>query len=75
MKKTVAIAIALILLLFSTGCAAAITSGEVVDKTFTPAHTQLVLIPVCITNGKTVTTHLVPYFYYYADRWDVTIRA
>lgn len=67
-----------ILLLFTTlltlvGCKGKITSGEVVDKNFTPAHTKMLIIPIVYTNGKTTQTILQPYFYYYPDVWEVTI--
>ena len=49
-----------ILLIFSilTGCSKAITEGEVISKEFTPAHTQIMFIPIVHTNGKHHTQHL-----------------
>lgn len=51
-----------ILLIFSilTGCSKAITEGEVISKEFTPAHTQIMFIPIVHTNGKTSYTTLKP---------------
>lgn len=56
------------------GCSTNITSGEVVDKTFTPAHVQTVIVPTHISNGKTSTTIMVPYTYYYSDTWRIKIQ-
>ena len=65
-----------ILLIFSilTGCSKAITEGEVISKEFTPAHTQIMFIPIVHTNGTTSYTTLVPFIYYYNDKWEVTIQ-
>ena len=65
-----------ILLIFSilTGCSKAITEGEVISKEFTPAHTQIMFIPIVDTNGKTSYTTLVPFIYYYNEKWEVTIQ-
>lgn len=57
-----------------SGCSNKITSGEVIDKTFTPAHTETRLIPVVRSNGKHSYTTLVPYIYHYPDTWKITIR-
>ena len=75
MKKAIAIILAAIISLSLLGCASKITSGEVINKSYTEAHTQMMLIPVVISNGKTMSTILVPYIYHYSDRWDVTIQA
>ena len=65
-----------ILLIFSilTGCSKAITEGEVISKEFTPAHTQIMFIPIVHTNGKTSYTTLIHFIYYYNDKWEVTIQ-
>ena len=57
-----------------TGCSKAITEGEVISKEFTPAHTQIMFIPIVHTNGKTSYTTLIPFIYYYNDKWEVTIQ-
>lgn len=75
MKKVIAIILVAIISLSLLGCASKITSGEVINKSYTEAHTQMLLIPVVISNGKTMSTILVPYIYHYSDRWDVTIQA
>ena len=72
MKKS--LAMILIMLLVVSGCGAKLREGEVYDKEFTPAHTAVMLIPVVRSNGKTSTTTLVPYIYYYPDDWSISIK-
>lgn len=75
MKRAVLVVLAVILLLGLSGCSGKITSGEVVEKNFTPAHSEVRLIPIVKSNGKSTSTRLVPFVYHYSDRWDVTIAA
>lgn len=75
MKRAVFAVLAVALLLVLSGCSGKITSGEVVEKNFTPAHSEVRLIPVVISNGKSVRTRIIPYVYCYSDRWEVTIAA
>lgn len=75
MKKKIAIVLATLLLVVGlSACGGMITSGEVIDKTYTPAHTQLMIIPVTISSGKSFTTVMVPYIYCYSDDWKITIQ-
>jgi len=48
--------------------------GEVYEKEFIPAHNQVMTIPIVITNGKTTSTILIPYMYYYSDTWVIRIK-
>ena len=73
-KKNCILFIVLFLVLTLTSCEDSITSGEVVTKTFKPAHTQLLMLPMSVYNGKSISTVLVPYTYYYSDSWEVTIQ-
>lgn len=75
MKRAVFAVLAVVLLLSISACRSKITSGEVVEKNFTPAHREVRLIPIFISNGKNSSTRLVPFVYHYSDRWDVTIAA
>lgn len=79
LRRTFALVLAALMLFafvsFLTGCSKKITQGEVVSKTFSPAHVQTMLVPVCISNGKTMTTHFIPYVYQYPDTWKITISA
>lgn len=75
MKKIIFLCAALLMLMLTfTGCVEKITEGEVVEKNFTPAHVQPRVIPVIISNGKTTTTTMIPYMYYYPDTWSITIQ-
>lgn len=65
----------LLFLLLLTGCGAEITEGEVIQKEFTPAYTQLLMVPVVRSDGKTTHTAMLPYVYFYSDKWTITIRA
>lgn len=75
MKRAVFAVLAVALLLVLSGCSGKITSGEVVEKNFTPAHSTSCIIPLVISNGKTSHVVYVPYTYHYSDRWEVTIAA
>lgn len=68
-----AVLLALAFLALLPGCAKKITQGEVIDKTFSPAHNEYRLIPIVISNGKTSTTYFMPYVYRYPDTWTITI--
>ena len=68
------IALLVLMFLLLVGCGAKITSGEVIDKKYTKAHTQVIMVPLVMSNGKTTTTTIIPYLYHYADRWEITIR-
>ena len=48
--------------------------GEVYEKEFKPGYTTTRLMPICVSNGKTVTTMLLPYIISYPDRWLVKIK-
>lgn len=51
-----------------------ITEGEVYEKEFIPAYNQMMIIPIVISNGKTTTTMMIPYMYYYPDSWVIKIK-
>jgi hypothetical protein len=70
MKRAVCLALLLVLL---SGCSRKITSGEVIEKSFTPAHSSVMMIPVVRTIGKVTSTTIIPYVYHYSDRYIVKI--
>ena len=72
MNKLLAVLISFVI--FLSGCGETITEGEVIEKNYTPAHIQTAIIPVVHSNGKTSYTTLIPFIYYYADKWTITIR-
>lgn len=62
------------LLFFMTNCTNMLKEGEVYKKEFKPSRTSTILMPVCVSNGKTIITILVPYIVSYPDRWLVKIK-
>ena len=75
MKKQITVIIlALALIASLAACGGKIKQGEVIDKAFTPAHSQLRIMPMCIYNGKTTTVIPIPYNVYYADKWEIKIQ-
>ena len=73
MKKIVCALMMLVLAAALAGCVEKITQGEVVDKQFTPAHTDIRIVPIVRSNGKTTTVTPVRFFYYYPDTYEITI--
>ena len=76
-KKLTAICLALLFLalpLLFSGCADKITEGEVVEKTFEPAHTAVRILPIIRSNGKTTHTTYVPFIYQYPDLYCIEIQ-
>lgn len=51
-----------------------ITEGEVINKNFTPAHSETSMLPIVTTDGKNISTIIVPYVYHYSDTYKITIR-
>lgn len=74
MKKIILIVIILLIAILLTGCSQEIRDGEVYNKEFKEAYTQVVMIPMTIYNGKTSTTMIIPYTYYYPDRYIIYIK-
>lgn len=72
-KRIISLLLAAVLIVLLAGCSEQIVKGEVVDKTFSPAHIRNALIPICISNGKTTMTYFIPYVYHYPDTWTITI--
>lgn len=75
MKKIVIITVLILIsLLVLTGCSSKITEGEVYQKEFKPEYTEVRIIPMCISNGKTMHTIMIPFTYRYPDRYIVYIK-
>ena len=75
MKRVMMAAVVLFLIVVTfSGCGHRLTEGEVYDKEFSAAHTQTMLLPMTIYNGKTSTTVLIPYTYHYPDTWTISIK-
>lgn len=63
-------------LLFLTmgGCSGPPPSGIVTSKRFIAAHTEIIMMPMTISDGKTTTTIMVPYTFFEPDRWTITVE-
>jgi hypothetical protein len=64
----------LCLLLMVVGCGEKLESGEVYEREFREAYTQMVIIPMIVSTGNSTTTMMIPYFFHYPDRWVIKIR-
>lgn len=62
------------LLALVIGCEPSLKEGEIYSKRFHPAHTDMILMPVTMSDGKTSSTTLVPMFFYYPDSYSVDIK-
>ena len=74
-KKTMCLLLAVMLAVMLSGCGEKITRGEVIDKKFTPCHSEVKFIYVVTSNGKTSSTKMIPYVYRYPDTYTITITA
>ena len=54
----------LALMLFLCGNEERLTEGEVYDKNFTAAHSQVLMLPMVHTNGESTYTTMMPYTRY-----------
>lgn len=57
-----------------TACSEQITQGEVVKKDFTPAHSQVIIVPIVHSIGNSTYTTPMPFVYYYSDKYTITIE-
>lgn len=73
-RKAVLGICAVILSLLLSGCGSKLREGEVYDKSFTPAYTQLMMMPMSISNGKSISTILIPFYVHHPDTWSVSIK-
>ena len=58
-----------------TGCGEKITEGEIYEKEFLPEETQVMIVPMVHTNGKTSYTTYMPVTHHYPDRWRISIKS
>ena len=75
MKKLLLGIVVILMILFClTGCSGKITEGEVYEKEYKAAHTEVMIVPITTYNGKTSSVHMIPYFYSYPDRYIIKIK-
>ena len=75
MKKIIGALICLLLVVSLCGCSSVIIEGEVYEKEYREAYTQVMVLPLVISNGKTTSTIMIPYFVHYPDRYVIFIKA
>ena len=75
MKKIICALICILLVVSLCGCSNSITEGEVYKKEYREAYTTVMMLPLVISNGKTITTTMIPYSVHYPDRYVVFIKA
>ena len=73
MKRIITLCLIFMMMLTMFACSK-ITSGEVYNKEFRPEHTQLLILPLSIYNGKSSTIIMVPYYIYYPDTYVISIK-
>ncbi|WP_257311149.1 hypothetical protein [Geothrix fuzhouensis] len=61
-------------LMLALACEPALKEGVVATKEFHPAHTQMILMPMTVSSGKTTTITMVPMFFFYPDSYSVDIK-
>ena len=71
LKRLLAVSVSLMML---CGCGKKITEGEVYEKNFTEAHSQVLMLPLVHSNGKSMYTTMIPYIRYYPDTYSIGIR-
>lgn len=74
MKRVLLGIICLFLILNLCACGNNITDGEVYEKEYRKAYTTVMMLPMVISNGKTTTTHVIPYFVHYPERYVLFIK-
>ncbi len=57
-----------------TSCEKPITEGEVVNKVYEPAQTYVIMYPMTVSSGKTITTIMVPMIVYDDEDWIIKIQ-
>lgn len=74
--KKIALFLSIILVFgLLVSCSKLINEGDIYEKEFKPEYTTVSVLPMTISNGKTVTTIMVPYTIHYPDRWVIYIKA
>ena len=72
MKNTLIFILAVFLL---AGCRKEIKEGYIYSKHYKPDDTVMIMHPIVISTGKTAYTSLIPTYYYYPERWCISIYA
>ena len=75
MKKLLLGIVFMLMILFClTGCSTKITEGEVYEKEYKAAHTEVMIVPITTYNGESSSVHMIPYVYSFPDRYIIKIK-
>jgi hypothetical protein len=58
--------------LLSTSCQK-LKYGDIVEKWYEPANSYFMLMPMIISNGKTTSTIMIPYYIYDNEDWCIKV--
>jgi hypothetical protein len=60
-------------------CGPALKQGEVYNRQFIPAHSQLIMMPIVhvVSDGESTTTYttVTPIWFFYPDAWSISYKA
>lgn len=73
-KMLIIILLLMVICLLLSGCEK-IREGEIYKKEFLKENTQVSMIPIIHSNGKTSYTTFIPVTHHYPDRWKIYIRS
>jgi hypothetical protein len=77
--KYVKLLLLMVFFIMIFSCEPALKQGEVYNRKFVPAHTQMIMMPVVhvASVGKTTTTYttLTPIWFFYPDSWEISYKA
>lgn len=73
-KQIIKLLIIPLMVLILCGCSHDVTYGEIINKEHNEPYRQLLMLPVHISNGKTSTTILVPYWIFHEENWKIEIK-
>lgn len=74
-NKAAALLLTALLCLALCGCAPKLQEGEVYEKNFIPEHTDHLILPLVISNGKTTNVIMLPVRRHYPDQYEICIKA
>jgi NADPH-dependent 2,4-dienoyl-CoA reductase/sulfur reductase-like enzyme len=74
LRKGYALYILLGVVLFGAVGCNSVTEGEIVEKWYEPENSYVAIMPMMISNGKTTTTMMIPYYIYDGEDYCIKIK-
>lgn len=71
--KVILLIFLLIPLLAACNISSSITEGTVIEKKHHVADSTIIMMPIMRSDGKTVTTQMIPMTKYYPEAWEIKI--